>query len=143
LEAQGYRVRLIAVFPVRITGRGECEKKLNARTVDVLVPIKEANEPLAIDRLIRTICYPDFFRRTIFRTWETFYFAETEGNWENDCRGYGESYKLEDNEENRLKYGFDFVSEVPRNGQTVLDNITQMIANLEKQTGIKAELERN
>ena len=69
LEANGYRVELLMNYSI-----DRCSEMKN-RTLEHVVPVKRSDEPLDVDRIIRTVVYPGFFRRTAFRAREASWHA--------------------------------------------------------------------
>jgi len=75
LEANGYRVELLMNYSI------EGCSETNNRTLEHVVPVKRSDEPLDVDRVIKTVVYPGFFRRTVFRareaSWHALGYANT------------------------------------------------------------------
>lgn len=69
LEANGYRVELLTNYSI-----DRCRAMKN-RALEHVVPVKRSDEPLDVDRIIRTVVYPGFFRRTVFRAREASWHA--------------------------------------------------------------------
>lgn len=72
LESCGYRVQVVVAMGLR---KGSVQ-------LDVQTTIKEATQPLDIDRMSYTLCHPIFFRRIMFKV------MESEGFMPSNCLPY-------------------------------------------------------
>jgi hypothetical protein len=88
LESSGYRVELMVAYS---TKHGRFEQGTGKRYLNSVVPIKRSDEPLDVERFVKTLVCPSWFRRGMFRVDEAMVYELSGGKhtMEGLTVGYG------------------------------------------------------
>lgn len=88
LESNGYRVELMVAYS---TQHDTFKRATGKRRLNSVVPIKRSDEPLDVERFVKTLVCPSWFRRGIFRVDEAMVYELSGGKstMEDLTAGYG------------------------------------------------------